>query len=94
MVLIGQSRAVKERLGSLLGEEHLGYDGYVLKTFPNCLVVAGQDYPPGRQPNLWSDNRYNGNGTRYAVFALLEELGCRFFNFHPDGEHVAADGDD
>ena len=88
VVLIGQSEAVRERLGSLLGEGHLGYDGYILKTFPNCLVVAGQDYPPGRQPNLWSDNRYNANGTRYAVFALLEELGCRFFNFRPDGEHV------
>ena len=88
VVLIGQSKAVSERLGSLLSEEHLGSDGFVLKTFPNTLVVAGQEYPPGRQSNQWKDNRLNANGTRYAVFALLEELGCRFFNFHADGEHV------
>ncbi len=88
VVLIGQSKAVRDRLGALLGEEHLGYDGYVLKTFPNGLVVAGAEYPPGREPNRWRDDRYNANGTRYAVFALLEELGCRFFNSRPDGEHV------
>ena len=88
VVLIGQSRAVKDRLGALLSEKHLGYDGYILKTFPGSLVVAGQDYTLDREPDLRRDSHYNGNGTRFAVFALLEELGCRFFNLHPDGEHV------
>ena len=88
VVLVGQSELVTERLGALLSEKHLGYDGYILKTFPNILVVAGQDYRWDRQPDLWRNSHYNGNGTRFAVFALLEELGCRFFNLHPDGEHV------
>ena len=87
-VLIGQSQAVKDLVGYLLSEKHLGYDGYILKTFGDRLVVVGQDYPPGRGPDLSLDERYNADGRRFAVFALLEELGCRFFSWHPDGEHI------
>ena len=71
-VLIGKSPAVQQRVGDLINEEHLGYDGFILKTFPQRLVVVG----------------HQGQGTRFAAFALLEELGCRFFNPNPDGEYV------
>ena len=77
-ILLGESAAVKKLVGHLLTEQHLGPDGFVLKTFPDRLVIVGRKAP--------SDEPYHG--TRYAVFALLEELGCRFFNPNPDGEHV------
>ncbi len=79
VVLIGQSAAVKQLVGPLLDEKHLGGNGYILKMFPNRLVVVG---------HLAHESEYSFHGTRYAAFALLEELGCRFFNPNPDGEHV------
>ena len=78
-VLIGQSAAVKQLVGPLLNERHLGGNGFILKTFPNRLVVVGY---------LAHESEYPFHGTRYATFALLEELGCRFFSPHPDGEHI------
>lgn len=71
-ILVGRSAHAKQLLGGLLSEERLGFDGFVVKTFPKRLVLVGQ----------------GGNGTRFAVFAFLEELGCRFFNPHPDGEYI------
>ena len=78
-VLIGLSAAVKQLVDPFLDEEHLGGNGYILKSFPNRLVVVG---------HLAHESEYAFHGTRYAAFALLEELGCRFFNPNPDGEHV------
>ncbi|MBW3600614.1 MAG: DUF4838 domain-containing protein [Planctomycetes bacterium] len=82
VIFVGDGPKVRQLAGSLLTEEHLGSDGYVLQTrywtyesartaSPDRLVVAGR-----------------GDGTRFAVFALLEKLGCRFFHCGPDGEHV------
>ena len=70
VVLVGQSKAVTERVGALLSEKHLGYDGYILKTFPDILVVAGQDYRWDRQPNLWRNSHYNGNAQTYMDVGL------------------------
>lgn len=78
-ILIGESAAVSRLVGRLLTGEHLGPDGFILKTFPDRLVVVGRKAHPSEYPY---------HGTRYAVFALLEELGCRFFTPNPDGEHV------
>ena len=78
-ILLGESDTVVRLVGDLLTDEHLGPDGFILKTFADRLVVVGRKAHPTDAPY---------HGTRYAVFALLEELGCRFFNPNPDGEHV------
>ena len=78
-VLVGRSAAVVKRVGPLLNEQHLGGNGFILKTFPRRLLVVGYQAHASAYPY---------HGTRYAAFALLEELGCRFFNPNPDGEHV------
>ncbi len=80
-VLIGHSPMVKSFAGFLLSEETLGYDGFIVKRFGKYLVVAGRDTET-------SAPEYSAWGTRFAAFALLEELGCRFFAPHADGEHI------
>jgi len=50
-------------------------EGFVLKTVPNGLVLAGNE-----------DANYHG--TEYAVYDLLERLGCRWFFPGPFGEVV------
>lgn len=82
VILIGHSEVVRGLISDVLDEYHLGYDGFVIKTFPNRLVLVGRD------PNRAYREEHEGNGTRFAVFALLEMLGCRFFNPSPVGEHV------
>ena len=78
-ILIGDSAAARQLVGPLLSEKHLGPDGFIVKTFPNRLVLVGRKAHASEYPY---------HGTRYAVFALLEQLGCRFFALHPDGEHI------
>lgn len=81
-VLIGHSDLVNQLLSDVLDEEHLGYDGFVIRTYPNRLVLVGMDNNPDYRVE------HEGNGTRFAVFAFLEKLGCRFYNASPVGEHV------
>ena len=81
-ILIGPSPAVENLVGNLLTEKNLGYDGFLIKTFGNQIVLAGMDN------NFIYEDSLKSNGTRFAVFALLEHLGCRFFAPHPDGEHI------
>ena len=52
-------------------------EGFVLKTVPSGLVLAGNE-----------DANYHG--TEYAVYDLLERLGCRWFFPGPFGEVVPA----
>ena len=76
-ILVGPGQLARRLVGRWLTGEHVGDDGYVLKTFdaagdrPPTLVVVGR-----------------GKGTRYGVFALLRTFGCRFFHPWQDGEHV------
>ena len=82
IILVGRSPMVEEFAGRMLSEENVGYDGYVLRTFYRTYESARIAQPDvlvlaGR-----------GDGTRFAVFALLEKLGCRFFHPGPYGEHI------
>jgi len=81
-VLIGHSQRAHEMVSDVLDEQHLGYDGFVIRTRAECLVLAGID------KNHEYLEEHEGNGTRFAVFALLEKLGCRFYNPSPVGEHI------
>ena len=80
-VLVGDCPAVRRLAGFLLSEETLGYDGFIIKRIGKHLVVAGRDTET-------SVAEYNAWGSRFAAFALLEELGCRFFAPYADGEHI------
>ncbi|MCL6505648.1 MAG: DUF4838 domain-containing protein [Bryobacteraceae bacterium] len=62
LVLVGDSRALR-RLRVSIPFEHLGPEGFALKTAGRNLIIAG-----GRQ-----------RGTMYGVYAFLEKLGCRWF---------------
>lgn len=71
-VLIGRHPESMKSIGSFLNDETLGYDGVIIKTSGNRLFVAGN----------------KGRGQLYAVYALLQRLGCRFYLPHPDGEVI------
>ena len=84
-ILIGRTRETMDLAGKWLTLEHIGYDGYIIKTYGttkeavfadqlNRLVLCGK-----------------GISTRYAVFQLLYLAGCRFYALHQDGEHVPQD---
>jgi hypothetical protein len=60
-ILIGVEGA--QQRGVSLAEERLGWDGFVMQTEGNQLVLAGRQQ----------------RGTLYAVYALLEELGVRWY---------------
>ncbi|MFW6189435.1 MAG: DUF4838 domain-containing protein [Planctomycetota bacterium] len=61
--LVLVGRATAERLHPELDLDGLGTDGFVIKTMGDELVLAG-----GRK-----------RGTLYAVYTLLESLGCRWW---------------
>ena len=81
-VLIGHGQRARQLVSDVLDEQHLGFDGFVIRTRADCLVLAGID------KNHKYREEHEGNGTRFAVFALLEKLGCRFYNPSPVGEHI------
>ena len=85
VAFVGNSPTVRQLVGTFLDAEHLGYDGFVIKSFDNCLVVAGMD-------NNFAFDAFaelgESNGTVFGAFALLEQLGCRFFNASAVGEHI------
>jgi len=62
-ILVGNSSAV-EALRLNLQSASLGTEGFVIKTAPPNIVIAG-----GRQ-----------RGTMYGVYTFLEKLGCRWFS--------------
>ena len=81
-ILVGNVAEGLALAGKWLTKEHVGYDGFVIRTYhttremvvantPNRLVVAGRT-----------------QGTRYAAFELLHLLGCRFYAPHADGECI------
>ena len=81
-ILIGNVAEGLELAGKWLTDEHVGYDGFIIRTYyttramsiantPNRLVVLGRT-----------------QGTRYAAFELLHLLGCRFYAPHADGECI------
>jgi len=72
VVIIGRHPETLRLVGTDLKESKIGFDGVVLKTFKDQLVLVGM----------------NDNGTHYAVVELLKRLGCRFFLPHPDGEVI------
>ena len=84
-VMIGRTDFALERVADQLTREHLGYEGFVTRTIGNRLVLVGMSVFPYRVPRT---QRHSGDGTRHAVFDLLERFGCRFFALHSDGEHV------
>jgi len=73
-VIIGRHPLALSAVGNLLNDDTLGYDGIVISTHANKLVLVG--------------NR--GQGTIHAVTRFLETLGCRFYLPHPDGHVVPA----
>ena len=84
-ILIGRTKETMDLAGKWLTVEHIGYDGYVIRTYGttreavyaselNRLVLCGK-----------------GISTRYAVFQFLYLQGCRFYAPHQDGEHVPRD---
>lgn len=62
-IILGFNRHAAEA-AKLSRQEDLGEDGFVIRTAPPHLIIAGG----------------SGNGTLYGVYALFEEhLGCRWF---------------
>jgi len=49
-----------------INEDAFEQEGYILKTVGNTIIVAGNNDGPYR-------------GTKYAAYALLEKLGCRWY---------------
>ncbi|MGD9495182.1 MAG: DUF4838 domain-containing protein [Armatimonadota bacterium] len=72
VVLIGRHPAALAAVGNDLSAERLGYDGIILRSSADRLIVLG----------------HRGQGQLYAVYDLLKRLGCRFYLPHPDGEIV------
>ena len=81
-VMLGRTDFGLAHVGDRLTRTALGYEGYILKTTASRLVLAGMAVPCNVVPVC------SGDGTRHAVFDLLQRLGCRFFAFGEDGEHV------
>lgn len=71
-ILIGRNPESLKLVGDIFDEEHLGYDGIILKTIGNKLIILGKD----------------GKGQLYAGYDFLNRLGCRFYLPHPDGEII------
>jgi hypothetical protein len=59
--LIGKVFA--DQNGISLDSKELGFDGYIIKTVGNNIVIAGREQ----------------RGTLYAAYAYLEQLGCRWY---------------
>ncbi len=72
VIIMGRHPETLRLVGDILNDEHLGYDGVILKTFPGKLIVVGN----------------KGRGQYYATYTLLKRLGCRFYLPHPDGEVI------
>ena len=83
-IMIGRTEFALKHCADGLTREKLGYEGFLIKTIGNRLVLVGLEVPY-RVPRKFL---HSGHGTRHAVFDLLERLGCRFFAFHEDGEHI------
>ena len=64
-VLVGMSRAVRQA-NIEIAQEHDGNDHYVMRTIGNRLALAGNDAGHHR-------------GTAYAVYDLLDRLGCGWY---------------
>lgn len=86
VVLVGESELAAD-FG--FDPEALPYEGYVLRTFDNVLLVAGRDLPDGGRAT---------HGTRHGAHALLERhVGFRWLwpgelgEVVPDGDSVAID---
>lgn len=71
-IVLGKHPFTRELVGDLLNDDVLGYDGIILKTAGNRLILAG----------------HKGQSQLYAVYSFLQRLGCRFYLPHPDGEVV------
>ncbi len=64
-------------------------EGFVIRTQGNDLVLAGNDTGPrigGRK--MFDGQEYVYTGTLFAVYELLERLGCRWYYPGPFGEVV------
>lgn len=81
-ILIGQSQEVSDLAGNWLDAKYVGADGYLIRTYYTTRAACDKD-APDRLVVAGPDN-----GTRYAVFRLLHELGCRFYAPHEDGECI------
>ena len=84
VVLVGDSKLAGE-LG--FAPDTLPYEGYVIRTTGNVLLVAGRDLPDGGRPTF---------GTRHGAYALLEgHVGFRWLwpgelgEVVPEGRSVA-----
>lgn len=75
-ILIGRQEASVRLVGDLIDDRVLGYDGVILRTVGDKLVVLGN----------------HGQGQLYAVYELLKRLGCRFYLPYPDGEVIPRRG--
>ena len=102
-ILIGAVDEAMELAGKWLTEEQLGGDGFIVRTYSttadmarsgilNRLVLLGRqtDVLGYQQHGTATRTAEFGVATRYAVFALLEEMGCRFYASHEDGESIPA----
>ena len=66
-----------------LDDLDLAHDGFVIRLFPEKLVITGQS--EGYRNDASWDTDY---GTSNAVYAFLESLGCRWYMPGDDGEIV------
>ena len=91
-ILIGQSKltdALSLKIPSGFTRE-LKEEGFIIKTVGDTLVLAGNDGGPKRGENAKDPYSFGNTykGSLFAVYELLERLGCRWFYPGEFGEIV------
>ena len=90
-ILLGKSRfteALKLDVPTGFTRE-LKEEGFLIRTVGNDLVLIGNDTGPHVATHKFlPDQKYLYTGSLYAVYELLEKLGCRWYYPGPFGEIV------
>jgi hypothetical protein len=75
VICVGHSKLVQEKDIPSGDDPFHTREGFILRTHNNRVIAIGNEQPPYR-------------GTEYAVYELLEQLGCRWFFPGPFGEVI------
>lgn len=82
VILIGDNYYVREKG---IDTQSLPGDGFVIKTIPEGLIIAGKDDSVFSYNYDWVPG---SAGTLYGVYRFLEKLGCRWYLPIPIGEII------
>ncbi len=89
-ILVGNNRhtaAMELDVPSGFSRE-LKEEGFLIKTLGNDLILIGNDTGPRSSHKFISEQEYIYTGSLFAVYELLERLGCRWYYPGPLGEVV------